>query len=53
MGKNIKLYHYCKLSTALEYILPSMQLRLSPLIHTNDPRENKDLVFAYSITASR
>jgi hypothetical protein len=46
VGKPIKLYHYCKLSTALEYILPSMQLRLSPLTHTNDPRENKDFVFA-------
>jgi len=46
MEKNIKLYHYCKLSTALEYILPSMQLRLNPFLLTNDPKENKDFILA-------
>ena len=42
------IFHYCRLSTALEYILPYQQLRLSPLINTNDPRENKSYVFASS-----
>ena len=45
---DIKLYHYCSLQTAVEYILPSMKLKLGPIINTNDPRENKDLVFAAS-----
>lgn len=40
------LYYYCKLSTAIEKILPQMSLRISPLENTNDPRENKDLVFS-------
>jgi len=40
-----RLYHYCKLSTAIEYILSNRQLKLSPLINTNDPRENKSFVF--------
>jgi hypothetical protein len=40
------LYHYTKLETALESILPKMQLRLGPLSKTNDPRENKSFVFA-------
>lgn len=42
-----KLYYYCSLSTALEYILPFNQLLLSPLIKTNDPRENKAMLFSY------
>jgi len=40
-----KIYHYCRLSTALEKILPTKSLRLSPLIYTNDPRENKSFIF--------
>lgn len=42
-----KIYHYCKLSTALEHILPNEKLRISPIISTNDPRENKDILFKY------
>ncbi|HRH10398.1 MAG TPA: DUF2971 domain-containing protein [Bacteroidia bacterium] len=41
-----KIYHYCKLQTAIELILPPRQLLLSPLTKTNDPRENKSFVFA-------
>jgi hypothetical protein len=41
-----KLYHYCKLSTAIEFILPAKQLLLNKLGKTNDPRENKSFVFA-------
>lgn len=48
MTRQTTLYHYCKLSTALEYILPDMQLRLSPMMKTNDPRENKGLIFGGS-----
>lgn len=42
------LYHYCKLSTAIEFILPDKQLLLNPIGKTNDPRENKSFVFAGS-----
>jgi hypothetical protein len=41
-----KLYFYCKLSTAIERILPNKQLLLNPIGKTNDPRENKSFVFA-------
>jgi hypothetical protein len=40
------IYHYCKLSTAIEYILPNKQLLLNSAGKTNDPRENKSFVFA-------
>jgi hypothetical protein len=40
------LYHYCKLSTAIEFILPEKRLLLNTLGRTNDPRENKSFVFA-------
>jgi hypothetical protein len=43
-----RLYHYCKLSTAIEFILPGKQLLLNPMGKTNDPRENKSFVFAGS-----
>ena len=43
-----RLYYYCKLSTALELILPQSQLLLSPITQTNDPRENKVLLFKFS-----
>lgn len=42
------LYHYCKLSTAIEFILPEMQFLLNPMGKTNDPRENKSFIFAGS-----
>jgi len=35
------IYHYTTKETALEKILQSGKLRLSPLENTNDPRENK------------
>lgn len=41
-----RLYYYCRLSTAVEKILPNKQLLLNPLGKTNDPREYKDFVFA-------
>jgi hypothetical protein len=41
-----KLYHYCKLETAIENILPAKQLLLGPLENTNDPKENRTFQFA-------
>lgn len=41
-----RLYHYCKLSTAIEFILADKKLLLNPIGKTNDPRENKSFVFA-------
>ena len=46
MTTDNKIYHYCKLQTAIELILPQKQLLLSSLNKTNDPRENKSFVFA-------
>ena len=43
-----KIYYYCKLSTALEFILPYPRLLLGPIINTNDPRENKSPLFTYN-----
>jgi len=40
-----RIYHYCKLSTAIEQILLYKRLLLSPIINTNDPRENKSFSF--------
>ena len=40
-----RIFHYCKLSTAIENILPRKELLLSPMLNTNDPRENKSFVF--------
>ncbi|MGE0567520.1 MAG: DUF2971 domain-containing protein [Bacteroidia bacterium] len=40
-----RLYHYCKLETARDFILPSHNLLLNSIIKTNDPRENVDFVF--------
>jgi hypothetical protein len=45
-----RIYHYCRLSTALEHILPAQRLLLGPLVNTNDPRENKSYIFAGSST---
>lgn len=41
-----RLYYYCSLETALNHILKHNQLLLSPIISTNDPRENKNFDFA-------
>lgn len=43
-----KLYYYCKLFTALELILPNSRILLSPIMKTNDPRENKPPLFTYN-----
>lgn len=40
-----RLYHYCKLNTALKLILPKRRLLLGSLRKTNDPRENKSFLF--------
>lgn len=40
-----RIYYYCGLDTALEFILPDKSLLLSPITKTNDPRENKNLIF--------
>lgn len=40
-----KLYHYCSLKTAIEYILPKKELLLNPVGNTNDPRESKGYTF--------
>lgn len=45
-GAKNRIYHYCKLSTAIDYILPSMNLRISPMKNMNDPRENKSFIFS-------
>jgi hypothetical protein len=42
-----RIYYYCKLNTAIEFILPKKQLLLSPLVSTNDPRENKKFDFQH------
>lgn len=41
-----KIYHYTKLSTALEFILPSMTLRTNFLNKMNGPKENQKWAFA-------
>src|SRR4051812_6568338 len=35
------LYHYARLAMALEFILPSWSMRLSPFSKMRDPRESK------------
>jgi hypothetical protein len=40
------IYHYCKLSTAIEMILPKRELLLNSILKTNDPREYQDFVFS-------
>lgn len=40
------LFHYTKLSIAIESILPTKKLKLSLLKDTNDPRENKFKIFS-------
>jgi hypothetical protein len=41
-----RIYHYCSLKTAIEFILPNKQLLLNTMGKTNDPRENKSFAFA-------
>lgn len=40
-----RLYYYCSLETAIDFILSDYRLILNPIRHTNDPRENKDFTF--------
>ncbi|MGA9212488.1 DUF2971 domain-containing protein [Kaistella sp.] len=40
-----KIYHYTKLSTAIEFILPSMTLRTNFLNKMNGPKENQNWAF--------
>ncbi|WP_321281152.1 DUF2971 domain-containing protein [Marinifilum fragile] len=40
-----KIYHYTKLSTAIEFILPSMTLRTNYLNRMNGPKENQKWAF--------
>ncbi len=40
-----KIYHYTKLSTAIEFILPSMTLRTNFLNKMNGPKENQQWSF--------
>ncbi|MBN8837683.1 MAG: DUF2971 domain-containing protein [Sphingobacteriia bacterium] len=42
-----RIYYYCSLATALEFILPKFELLLSPIENTNDPRENKSFYFKH------
>src|SRR2546423_10786553 len=39
------LYHYTRHDTALEYILPSLKLKLGIFANVNDPRESKAWFF--------
>jgi len=47
MSERKILYHYTTIAKAIKYILPTKQLRLGKLNKTNDPRENKGLVFSH------
>ncbi len=40
-----KIYHFTKLSTAIEFILPSMTLRTNFLNKMNGPKENQEWTF--------
>ena len=44
---NESIYHYTKKSTAIEKILPSMQLTFNSISNTNDPRETKALGMSF------
>jgi Protein of unknown function (DUF2971) len=41
----VKIYHYTRFVTAIEHILPDMQLRTSSLHKMNDPKENQPWSF--------
>lgn len=45
----IYLYHYTKICTALEYILPDRQLKIGTFRKTNDPKESKDWKFNFGL----
>lgn len=45
-GRDRVLYHYTSAETAADFILNAGTLRLGEFSKTNDPRENKDWVFA-------
>ena len=42
------LYHYTKMSTALEHIIPNSTLRMSPITATNDPVERESILHGAS-----
>ncbi|MGM5471429.1 DUF2971 domain-containing protein [Flavobacteriaceae bacterium LMO-SS05] len=46
MKNSNRIYYYCSLKTAIEFILPSNELLLNPVGKSNDPRENKSYSFA-------
>lgn len=48
-----RLYHYCKISTAIKHILKTKTLRLGSILDTNDPIENKTLCFQYGMDEDR
>lgn len=41
------LYHYTKRETLIEFILPSLKLKMNTLMNTNDPKEKKISLFNY------
>jgi hypothetical protein len=41
------LYHYTKRETLIEFILPSLRLKLNSLKNTNDPKEKKISLFNF------
>lgn len=45
LGKNV--YHYTKGETAVDYILPSLELRMGSFQFVNDPREAKSWPFRF------
>ena len=42
---NQSVYHFTTAPTALMYILPTLNLKLSSLTDVNDPKENKSFGF--------
>lgn len=44
------LYHYTRLGTALEYILPTWRLRMSPFTAMRDPRESRNWGFEATVS---
>ena len=43
------LYHYTRAATAIECILPDLQLKLSPFSEMRDPRESSDWMMGASL----
>jgi hypothetical protein len=48
MSDKKRMYHYTRLATAVEYILPEMRLRLGRYSQTNDPKETMGWDFQYT-----